>query len=105
VSISNLNLNLNLQLWCHIARPLTIFFTGTIFLFVRAASPTPAALGATNGLSQTIASLMRAVGPACATSLFAVSREHQLMGGHLVYFVYFLIAAVTVAASFLLPEM
>jgi len=77
----------------------------TIFLFVRSASPTPAALGATNGIAQTMASLMRTVGPASATSLFAVSREHELLGGYLVYAVLLPIAAVTLAASFLLPEM
>lgn len=78
---------------------------GTIFLFIRSAAPMPAALGATNGLAQTMASFMRTIGPACATSLYAVSREHQILGGDLVYVVLVLIAAVTFSASFLLPQM
>ena len=48
-------------------------------------------------------SLMRAVGPACATSLYAVSVEHQVLGGQLVYVVFLLINAVSLLASFLLP--
>jgi hypothetical protein len=79
-------------------------FIGTIFLFIRSAAPTPAALGATNGLAQTMASFMRTIGPACATSLFAASREHQLLGGDLIYLVLLLISVVTVSASFLLPQ-
>jgi len=48
-------------------------------------------------------SFMRAIGPACATSLYAVSREHQLLDGQLVYIVLSLVTAVTFSASFLLP--
>lgn len=78
---------------------------GTIFLFIRSAAPTREALGATNGVAQTMASFMRTVGPVCATSLYAVSREHQLLGGNLVYVVLLLVTAVTLSASFLLPKM
>jgi len=88
----------------HIVHSLIKPFLGTIFLFIRSAAPTPAALGATNGLSQTMASLMRTIGPACATSLYAASKEHQLLGGNLIYVVLLLISAVTFSASFLLPQ-
>ena len=80
-------------------------FIGSVFLFIRSAAPTAAALGATNGLSQTMASFMRTIGPACATSLYALSQEHQLLDGSLVYVVLVLIAAVTLSTSFLLPQM
>ena len=88
-----------------IVHSLIKILTGTIFLFIRSLAPTPAALGATNGLAQTMASFMRTIGPVCATSLYAASREHQLLGGDLVYVVLLLIAAVTSSASFLLPQM
>jgi MFS family permease len=78
-------------------------FIAVIFLFVRSAAPTPAALGTTNGLAQTMASLMRAIGPLCTTCLYAVSREYKLLGGQLVYIVLALVTAVAFSASFLLP--
>ena len=49
-------------------------------------------------------SFMRTIGPECATLLFAVSREHQLLNGQLVYIVLALVTAVTFSASFLLPS-
>ena len=93
----------NLQMSSPIVYSLLKLFVAVIFLFVRSAAPTPAALGTTNGLSQTMASFMRTIGPACATSLYAVSREHHLLGGQLVYIVLSLVTAVTFSASFLLP--
>ncbi len=50
-----------------------------------------------------MASFMRTIGPGCVTLLFAVSREHQLLDGLLVYIVLLLVTAVTFSASFLLP--
>ena len=38
-----------------------------------------------NGLAQTVTSIMRAVGPAAATSLFAASLEGNIAGGNFVY--------------------
>ena len=87
-----------------IVQLLTELSVGAIFLFIRSAAPTPAALGTTNGLAQTMASLVRTIGPACATSLYAASREYRLVGGQLVYIILFLITAVTFSASVLLPK-
>jgi len=78
-------------------------FIAIIFLFVRSATPTPAALGTTNGLAQTMSSFTRTIGPACVTSLYAISREYKLLGGQLVYIVLTLVTAVMFSASFLLP--
>ena len=50
-----------------------------------------------------MASFMRTIGPSCATSLYAVSREYKLLGGQLVYIVFALVTAVALSASFLLP--
>ena len=84
---------------------LTTPLVGTLFLLIRSAAPIPAALGATNGLSQTMASSMRTIGPTCAASVYAASKEHALLGGNLVYIVLLVVNGVTVWASFLLPEM
>ncbi|KAF9048820.1 member of major facilitator superfamily multidrug-resistance, DHA1 sub-family [Panaeolus papilionaceus] len=75
---------------------------GAIFIFIAAASPNRASLGATNGLSQMTVSVMRAIGPAMANSLFSLSIEHKYLGGYLVY--YSLLTVVTaclILASFL----
>lgn len=61
-------------------------------------------MGATNGLSQTLISLMRAIGPASATSLFAFTVEKNLLDGLLVYAVFIAITSVALAASQLLPK-
>ncbi|KAG2342106.1 MFS general substrate transporter [Suillus weaverae] len=65
---------------------------GTIFLFITASAPTNNVLGAINGLSQTSTSMARAVGPAMATSLFAVSKEHNLLGGNAVFVILIMLA-------------
>ncbi|KAG1745816.1 MFS general substrate transporter [Suillus paluster] len=65
---------------------------GTVFLFITASAPTKNVLGAINGLGQTSASVARAVGPALATSLFALSKEHNLLSGNAVYVVLILMA-------------
>ncbi|KAG1774828.1 major facilitator superfamily domain-containing protein [Suillus placidus] len=65
---------------------------GTVFMFITASAPTNTVLGAINGLGQTSASMARAVGPALATSLFAVSKEHNLLAGNAVYVVLIMLA-------------
>lgn len=58
---------------------------GCILMFITAAAPNKRSLGATNGLAQMTASIVRAIGPATSTSLFAYSVQHKLMGGYAVY--------------------
>ncbi|KAG1742474.1 major facilitator superfamily domain-containing protein [Suillus lakei] len=65
---------------------------GTISLFIKASAPTNNVLGAINGLGQTSASVARAVGPALATSLFAASKEHNLLGGNAVFVILIILA-------------
>ncbi|KAG2057774.1 MFS general substrate transporter [Suillus hirtellus] len=65
---------------------------GTIYMFITASAPTNNVLGAINGLSQTSAAVARAIGPALATSLFAVSKEHKLLGGNAVFVVLIMLA-------------
>ncbi|KAF8728277.1 MFS general substrate transporter, partial [Rhizoctonia solani] len=57
---------------------------GCTYILITAASPSRALLGTTNGLAQTSCSLIRALGPAGAASLFAYSSGE---GGTLVYWV------------------
>lgn len=60
---------------------------GCILMFITAAAPNKRSLGATNGLAQMTASIVRAITPATATSMFAYSVQHNLMGGYAVYVV------------------
>ncbi|CAE6425017.1 unnamed protein product, partial [Rhizoctonia solani] len=58
---------------------------GCIAIYVNSSAPSKDSLGTLNGISQTIASIIRAIGPATATSLFALSVEKNIIGGNLVY--------------------
>ncbi|PIL33665.1 hypothetical protein GSI_04288 [Ganoderma sinense ZZ0214-1] len=58
---------------------------GAVFLFITSSAPDSRALGAVNGVAQVVASVVRAVGPAIATSLFATSLERNWLGGYGVY--------------------
>ncbi|KAF8584880.1 MFS general substrate transporter [Ramaria rubella] len=76
-----------------------------IFIYLTSASPSRSVLGATTGLAQTTTSIMRAVGPAGATSLFAFSIERNLFGGSFVYIVLCSISLCGTMATTLLPAM
>jgi len=68
------------------------------------AAPSKALLGNTNGLAQTAASLMRAIGPASITALFAVSVEKNLLGGWLIYVIMVALTLSSVGFSLLLDD-
>ncbi|KAJ7354216.1 major facilitator superfamily domain-containing protein [Mycena albidolilacea] len=76
---------------------------GAIFMFVQASAP-KSSRGTANGMSQTSASLARALGPALSTSLFSLSVEHNLMGGYFVYFVFFAFSMFALVLAGQLPE-
>ncbi|KAF8556128.1 MFS general substrate transporter [Imleria badia] len=75
-----------------------------ILMYITAAAPNRRCLGALNGVAQTTASIVRAVGPASATSLFAYSIQHDFMGGHGVYIVLVLGAIATIPLCAMLPD-
>ncbi|KAI6155625.1 major facilitator superfamily domain-containing protein [Pisolithus tinctorius] len=78
---------------------------GVIFVFITRASPNKYSLGTMNGLSQTTTSFARAMGPAAFTSLFAFSKEYNLLGGNLVYIVLLIVLCLLVFLSRCLPEL
>ncbi|KAF7330235.1 Major facilitator superfamily multidrug-resistance DHA1 sub-family [Mycena venus] len=63
------------------------FSYGAVFIYISAAAPNRASLGATNGLCQLSVSVMRAIGPAAANSLFSLSMEKGYMHGYMVFYV------------------
>lgn len=51
-------------------------------MFITAAAPSKNVLGSINGMGQTSVAIARAIGPAMATSMYAFSKEHRILGGH-----------------------
>lgn len=70
-------------------------------MFITASAPSKDDLGSINGMGQTSASIARAIGPAVATSMYAFSKEHRILGGHAA-FVWFMLLAV--AFCWLIPS-
>ncbi|KAJ7183249.1 major facilitator superfamily transporter [Mycena filopes] len=76
---------------------------GAIFMFVTASAP-KSSRGSVNGLSQTLVALARAIGPAMSTSLFSLSVQHNLLGGYMVYLVFFILSGLALVLAGRLPE-
>ncbi|KAG1860689.1 major facilitator superfamily domain-containing protein [Suillus subalutaceus] len=76
----------------------------SIFMFVTASAPTKNVLGAVNGMGQTTVSIAHAVGPMFAASIFAFSKDHNILGGHAVYVVLCIPAVGMLWSASHLPE-
>lgn len=59
----------------------------SIFMFITASAPAKNVLGAINGMGQMTSSIAHAVGPMFAASIFAFSKDHNILGGHAVFVV------------------
>lgn len=77
---------------------------GAVFMYVTSSAPTKSSLGAVNGISQTVVSMTRAIGPAMATALFSFCAEKQLLGGYAVYVVFGLMTVGGLVVADMLPE-
>ncbi|KAH9036517.1 MFS general substrate transporter [Lactarius pseudohatsudake] len=75
-----------------------------IFMYIASAPPNKRSLGATNGIAQTVISIQRTVGPAAATSLFAFSLDHNILGGNFVYIALLAVVCVGVSIAVRLPN-
>ena len=75
-------------------------------IFITAASPNRASLGATNGLAQVSVSIVRAVGPALVNSIYSLSidEDHHYMNGGLVYYVTIALSLGAIWVGSLLPK-
>jgi len=73
-------------------------------LLINASAPSRSALGTLNGLAQTVSSSARAIAPATANSLFALSIEKQVAHGGLVWICLSLFALLSVCNPWLLLE-
>ena len=79
---------------------------GAVFVFIAAAAPNKASLGATNGLAQLSVSIVRAIGPALASSMYSLSidEDHHYMHGGLVYYVTVALSLGAIWMGSLLPK-
>ncbi|TNY17581.1 major facilitator superfamily domain-containing protein [Rhodotorula diobovata] len=68
------------------------------------AAPSKRLLGSLNGFAQMASSLMRSIGPFCASSLFALSVSHHLLGGQLVFIVMVLVSVIGAVSTLALHE-
>jgi len=73
-------------------------------MFISAAAPNKASIGATNGIAQVSVSVMRAVGPAVVNSAFSLSIEEHIMGGYFAYWVMVAMVGLTLWVGYLLPK-
>ncbi|KAG2141295.1 major facilitator superfamily domain-containing protein [Suillus clintonianus] len=97
------------SVWCLVALQVALgscmnFAYGISFMYISAASPNRASVGATNGFAQVIVSVMRAIGPAAANSAFSISIEKHYLGGNLVYCVMAGMVCMVMGIGFLLPR-
>ncbi|KAJ7911437.1 major facilitator superfamily domain-containing protein [Mycena leptocephala] len=76
---------------------------GAIFMYTTASAPA-SSRGTVNGISQTTASIARAIGPALSTSLFSLSVECNILGGYAVYAFFFLLSVAALLLGRRLPE-
>ncbi len=73
-------------------------------MYVAAASPNRASLGATNGIAQFLVSITRVIGPAASTSLFSLSMAEGYLDGGLIYVVLLIVSLATIAFGTTLPR-
>ena len=74
-----------------------------VFIYIQAASPNRASIGATNGIAQLLVSIMRTIGPASATTMFSISvktPEHAWFA----YYYMLILVFIGIASSLLLPR-
>ncbi|KAJ7039690.1 major facilitator superfamily multidrug-resistance, DHA1 sub-family [Mycena alexandri] len=90
---------------CQLSCSFLIYFAySSMMILIMDAAPTPASLGSVNGLSGTVGTLFRSLAPSFASSLFAFSAEHQILGGNMVYFVLMVITLGALRCASLLPR-
>jgi hypothetical protein len=77
---------------------------GCMFIYFSRESPSPDALGSTNGLAQMTASTMRTLAPTVASSLFSMSLQWRLAGGTAVYWILYAFVLAGLYASKNLPD-
>lgn len=82
---------------------LNCVYLGCILIFLTSSAPNKRSLGATNGLAQLSASLMRTIGPAAAASLFSMSVEYNWLDGYGAYGIWITLCCIALCVAMQLP--
>ena len=77
--------------------------TGCSFIFITGATPDKRSIGAVNGIGQLSASIVRAIAPAGASSLFALSLDRNWLGGYAVYAIFAVLSSLGMLVGIPLP--
>ncbi|WWC67231.1 uncharacterized protein I206_101138 [Kwoniella pini CBS 10737] len=96
-------------IWTGLAASMGLYSIGNMafacnLIMVNDAAPNRRSLGAINGLSQAVSSLMRAIGPGSASALFALSVNRHLLGGHLIWLVLGCLSVISIIAAMILKN-
>ncbi|KAG1864914.1 major facilitator superfamily domain-containing protein [Suillus subluteus] len=75
-----------------------------VFMYISASAPNRASIGATNGLAQTVVSVIRAIGPALVNSAYSLSIEKQLLGGNMAYWLMAGMVCIAIGVGSALPR-
>ena len=94
------------NLYCPRIRLPRLSISAAVFIFIAAAAPNKASLGATNGLAQLSVAIVRAIGPALASSVYSLSIDetHHYMNGGLVYYMTVALSLGAIWLGTLLPN-
>ncbi|KAJ7671519.1 major facilitator superfamily domain-containing protein [Mycena polygramma] len=76
----------------------------TTMMFIMDAAPSRASLGSVNGLAQMVGTVLRSIAPSFSSSLFALSAEHHIAGGNLVYYILIALTLTAARCTLLLPR-
>nr|XP_031858631.1 uncharacterized protein CI109_006011 [Kwoniella shandongensis]KAA5525703.1 hypothetical protein CI109_006011 [Kwoniella shandongensis] len=95
--------------WLGLCASLGLYAVGNMafacnLIMVNDAAPNRRSLGAINGWSQAVSSMMRAIGPASASTLFALSVDRHALGGNLIWVVQVVLSIISVAVAMTLKS-
>ncbi|KAF9007549.1 major facilitator superfamily multidrug-resistance, DHA1 sub-family [Cyathus striatus] len=77
---------------------------GSIHVLLVQSAPSKASLGSINGIAQMLGSVMRSIAPTFASSLFSISLQRHIAGGHMVYYVLLVLIVAGIRLSFMIPR-
>ncbi|KAK8870112.1 hypothetical protein IAR55_000682 [Kwoniella newhampshirensis] len=95
--------------WLGLCLSLGLYAVGNMafacnLIMVNDAAPNRRSLGAINGWSQAVSSMMRAIGPATASTLFALSVDRHALGGNLIWVVQVVLSLISVGVAMILKS-
>ncbi|KAK7000271.1 major facilitator superfamily domain-containing protein [Favolaschia claudopus] len=89
---------------CQLSSSCMMYFSfAATMLFIMDSAPNRRSLGSVTGLSQMVGTVFRGIAPSVASSLFAVSVKHNIVGGYLVYIILACISYGALRCTLMLP--